>query len=341
MLGVNRRIDKNMSGLDNLKTRINWNGGGRQQERMNLDKVRSLKKALIYSYQAATAIMSDGREFRCLINPNKLSLDLDNKFVSMLYKDICLNEERIGTTSEGEVETGIKPGEVFTWKENGSHWLVYLQRLEETAYFRAEIRRCRHQIEINGKKYWVYLRGPVEQTILWAQTSNNYYNKLNYSGVMLVPNNEETKDYFHRFTKIKIDGRPWEVQMVDDLSTEGVLEVAIKETYTNTIEDDIERAVEESKDIVEVDDRPEIYIAGPDKVKPYDIKTYYIQNYKGRGSWSVANESRPNIVKAAAAADTLSVSVEIITGRRNSFELVYKSDDGVVSIVLPIEIESL
>ena len=64
-----------------MKTRLGYLGGNSQIDRMNKDKLRSLKKALLYSYQAATAILSDGREFRCLINPNKLSLDLDNKIL--------------------------------------------------------------------------------------------------------------------------------------------------------------------------------------------------------------------------------------------------------------------
>ena len=114
--------------LNDLKTRINFLGGNRQQDRMNLDKLKSLKKALIYSYQAATAVLSDGREFRCLINPNKLSMDLDNKILSIPFKDICLNAERIGTTAQGEVDTNLKEGDVIEWKENGSHWIVYLQR---------------------------------------------------------------------------------------------------------------------------------------------------------------------------------------------------------------------
>ena len=60
-----------MSGLDNLATRLQYYGGNKQINRMNEDKLRSLKKALLYSYQSATAILSDGREFRCLINPDQ------------------------------------------------------------------------------------------------------------------------------------------------------------------------------------------------------------------------------------------------------------------------------
>jgi len=62
------------------------------------DKRRSLRKALLYSYQSNTAILSDGREFRCLINPDKNKPDYDNKIISILFEDVCLNKRRIGKT---------------------------------------------------------------------------------------------------------------------------------------------------------------------------------------------------------------------------------------------------
>ena len=40
-----------------LKTRLNFLGGSRQQNRMNVGKVKALKEAMKYSYQAATAIL--------------------------------------------------------------------------------------------------------------------------------------------------------------------------------------------------------------------------------------------------------------------------------------------
>ena len=51
----------------------------------------------------------------------------------------------------------MKPGDVFTWKENNTDWLVYLRRYEETAYFRAEIRKCDYEIKVNDKKYKVLI----------------------------------------------------------------------------------------------------------------------------------------------------------------------------------------
>lgn len=317
--------------LENMKIRLQYHGGN-QQERMNKDKLKSLRKALLYSYQAATAKLSDGREFRCLINRNKLSLDLDDKIISIPFKDICLNADKIGTTEEGMVEIGIKEGDVFEWKENGSHWIVFLRRLEETAYFRADIRRCRYEITLdNGHKYWGYIRGPVEQQILWSQASGNYYNKLNYTLIMYLPQNEETLQYFHRFNKVTIGGRPWEVQAIDDLSTPGLIQVHLKETFKNTVEDDVEKAVKESINIDIIDEKEEVYIHGPSEIYPYDSKVYELRNYQGdAGAWFIENESRSKMV-ILKDIDNNKVSVDVITGRSGSFSLVYKTEGQTVA----------
>ena len=115
-----------MSGLENLNKRLNFRGGN-QEGRMQQRKLETLKKALIYSYQGATAKLSDGREFRCLINPNKISMEADDKMLSIPFKDICLNKDKPleTTTSDGKEEIGVQCGSVIEWKENGTHWIVY------------------------------------------------------------------------------------------------------------------------------------------------------------------------------------------------------------------------
>ena len=379
--------------INNMKTRLGYMGGNSQIARMNADKLKSLKKALLYSYQSATAILSDGREFRCLINPNKLSLDLDNKILSIPFVDYVLNggqgstadiensdnhsqegkweemedlvafltlsdegwdemvpENEVGNLPEpdndniipeGEQEIDIKEGDVITWKENGSKWLVYLRRLEETAYFRADIRRCRYQLTLgNGSKYWVYVRGPVEQSILWTQTSGNYFNKLNYSLIIYVQQNEETLKYFKRFKKVMINNQPWEVQATDSISTPGIIEISLKETYNNTIETDIEKAVEKAikKEEIKEQSRNEPYIKGLTEVYPYDVSTYEIKNYNG-GDWVISNESKSNIVKMKNITDNL-VDIHILTGKSGNFTLNYIKDNEIIAS-LDIEIKSL
>ena len=54
-----------MSGIDNLGTRLGYAGGARQESRFINDKLKTLKKALLYSYQAETITLppKEGEEF--------------------------------------------------------------------------------------------------------------------------------------------------------------------------------------------------------------------------------------------------------------------------------------
>jgi len=84
------------------------------------------------------------REFRALINPNKVTMELDDKVLSIPFEDIRLDADRIGTTTEGLEPIGVKVGDIIEWKhkDNSTFWLVYDQYLQETAYFRGQMRQC-------------------------------------------------------------------------------------------------------------------------------------------------------------------------------------------------------
>ena len=323
-----------MSGLENLRLRMNYHGGARQQSRMNEDKLVALKKALLYSYQAATAVLADGREFRCLINPDKLKKDYDDKIISIPFEDICLNKERVGKTTEGLEPINLKTGDIFEWKDNGSYWLVYLQRLEETAYFRAEIRRCRYEIDINGNKYKVYVRGPVEEVIDWKNKQGVTWNELNYTLIMTLTNNEETDAYFHRFTKIKFKGKNWEVQAIDNISTEGIIDVYLKEYYSNTIQEEVDKENKENMPEVIEPEEGTPQIKGENQVYPYDSKEFVVENATG-GTWLV-HSNKVNIV---AQTDS-TVKVNVVTGKSGKFNLIYRVA-GADDIIFPVTILSL
>ena len=322
-----------MSGLETLSMRLQFNGGKAQIDRMNEHKLKSLKKALLYSYQSATAILNDGREFRCLINPDKIKNIYDNKYISIPFKDICLNET-VGEkkTSEGIQEIGMKPGDVFTWKENGSDWIVYLQRLEETAYFRAEIRRCRYTIIVDDQEYKVYAARPNVNEIDWKHQKGKLWNELDYTLEMYVTKDEKTEAFFHRFHTVKVNGKPWEIQAIDNMSSEGIIIVYLKEWYQNSI---AEAKAEEDAAITPQDviDELEPGIDGPAAVFPYDKKTYTIRN-ASNGQW-VIGSSKAKIIEQ----DETMAKVEIITGRSGEFELIYKRV-GEEDIKLNITIKS-
>lgn len=320
-----------MSGLEDLKTRLDYVGGKNQQTRMIEDKLKSLKKALLYSYQAATAILADGRQFRCLINPDKLKNDYDNKIISIPFEDICLNKDRVGKTSEGIEEIGLKAGDVFTWAETESDWIVYLQRLEETAYFRAEIRRCQYEVQINENNYKVYACGPSESRVDWRKIKETLHNEINYTLEMYITKNEETEEYLHRFSKIKLNGKPWDVEAVDNMSVEGIIIVALREDYSNTIEEAVEKEKEENKPepIIE-----EIYIDGETLVYPYEEITYSIVGAQG-GIWSVNN---PKVKITNQNEDTVNLYID--SGRSGNFVLIYSREDAD-DIELSVTIDSL
>lgn len=353
--------------IETMGIRLAFDGGNRQQGRMIQDKLKSLKKALIYSYQAGTAILKDGREFRCLMNPNKLKNDYEDKIISIPFKDICVGQiveekdennnivrhevfpERVGKTSMGEEDTGIAIGDVFEWKENKSYWLIYLQHEEEYAYFRGECRRCYHEIDVDGKKYRVYVKGPDQNSIEWHTKKGVSWNDLNYQAELYITRTEEVENYLQRFTKVKIEDKPYEIQVVDRLSNPGILTIRLKETYQNTIEEKAEKEAEDSqylyvlkiksydeitqtaitpansvdndslvliKTDIKVED--DSTIKGPDIVYPYDRVQYTIDEDL-IGTWSVDAPKKVRILNQ----NNSSVTLEIITGRKGEFNLMF------------------
>lgn len=301
--------------LNNLKKRVQYRGGSRQIDRMIEDKERGLSKALLYSYQSATAVLKDGREFRCLINPNKISMDLDDKMLSIPFNDTCL-------TSQKKEDIGIKCGDVITWKENNTHWIVYSQYLQERAYFRGLMRQCENDaLEIGGKLFYYYLKGPDEKGIDWQKTKHFIFNDLNYTVEIYISNTTETNEFFHRFKKLKIKGKNWEVQAVDNLSTDGILTVYLKEDYSN------EWAPEETEEIIPPIEDTETLgpkIQGPIEVYPYDIIEYKILN-SAPGAWLLSN-NRAKILEQNESF----VKIEITTGKSGSVSLIYKTDNGEI-----------
>lgn len=322
---------RTMRELNNLNKRLKY-AGGNQEGRFIQDKLKSLKKALLYSYQAATAVLEDGREFRCLINPDKTKNDYDQKILSIPFEDICLNAPQEGTTTQGIVPIGLKGGDVITWKENDTKWLIYLRFLEEDAYFRADIRRCKEVLEIDGTEYPIYIRGPVETTIKWLQKKGISWNALNYSLEIYITKNEQTLDFFHRFTEVKIGGKQWEVKAIDTYGGDGIIQVLLGETFTNTIKDEL---YEEKKPTDQSDiDIP--FIKGLDVVRPYDTVTYSIQNLDvANGIWKIDN-SKIKIVEQSSEQ----IIVDIMTGKSGSFNIFYEQE-GIDTLQLSVTIDSL
>ncbi|AXF52480.1 MAG: Ig domain protein [Caudoviricetes sp.] len=328
-----------MSGLDNLRTRLEYNGGTAAQDRMIQAKLNTLKKALLYSYQAQTITLSDGRKFRCLINPDKTKPDYDCKIISIPYKDICLgrdNKKKYPTekTSKGEEEIGLKAGDVFRWDDTNTYWIVYLEKLEEKAYFRGEIYKCEEFIEINNKKYHVYIRGPVETTTQWNQKKGVNWNDLNYSLIIYITKDENTLDYFHRFKEVTIGDKNWKVKTVDTYSADGIIEVCLGEWYTNSIEKYSVKHQSKQDDIKDIVNKDGVYISGKDVVDPFSTEEYKIHNLFN-GNWEIDNKKKAKIIEKTGNT----VIVQIISGKSGNFNLIYNKEGE--QVIFPVKIKSI
>lgn len=237
-----------VDGSLNMVKRLMSAGGFAQQQRMIKDKRHSLDQATKYSYQAAWVRKCAATEVetkeeknilppvRALINPNKLKQDYDDKIISIGF------------------EHKFNCGDVFEWCNTGTYWLIYLQDLEELAYFRGDIRRCTYEIPfmVDDQLYTTYaaIRGPVETKIDYIQKHQISIDNPNYSLNLLVPKNEKTLAFFKRYQKFYIwtsDGQMdetcWRVEAVNSISMIGVIEVNAVEYYANEFNDDKESGI--------------------------------------------------------------------------------------------------
>lgn len=296
-----------LDGLNDQISRLHYDGGFAQQDRMILDKKRSLMKALQYSYQACTIkkiactddkdntiypnvnVLDDIEICRALINPDKNKMSYDDKIVSVPY------------------ENNYHPGDVFEWVGTNTYWMIYLQELEERAYFRGEIRKCSHQIawqDENGEhSTYAAIRGPVETKINYVQKHTISIDTPNYSLDIYVPRNEETLLYFRRYAKFYLQSREaggptvcWRVEAVDWISTPGILKVTAVEYYINETEDDVEKGIVGGLKVDPVDPNPDLtneIILGDTFIKPKQVYEYYFKGFNSGNAWNLDEKKYP------------------------------------------------
>lgn len=318
--------NSNIEDLNRLGTRLTYEGGFPQQNRMIKDKKNSMLKALKYSYQGAWVrkhhsleeeVMDGERGLpptRALINSNKLKYDYDEKIISVPF------------------EEDFAVGDVFEWVNTNSYWLIYLQDLTELAYFRGEIRRCSYEIkwEDEGKKYSTYaaIRGPVETKIVSEIVHRTVQDVPNNSLSILLPKNKDTLKMFQRYSKFYLSNADeyakkicWRVEVIDSITSPGIIKVTAVEYYANKDEDDIEEGIVGAK--IEPlanpnDKKVEDKIVGDTFIKP---KWEYEYTYTGKlkPQWKV--DSKYPVELIVDKNNNKRVTVKWTVGYSGQFEL--------------------
>ena len=316
-----------------MRKRLLWQGGLKQEERMIQDKYRSFLKSLDASYQACDVSLvqkydscvqvEESPQYRALINPNKLKQDYDDKILS------------IGNDSNFSV------GDIIQWKGTNTNWIIYLEHLTEDAYFRGDIRLCKHKIRFagtDGELYetWAAIRGPVETQIESIQKNQIRVNSPNWSLNILLPKNDETIKIFDRYSEFLLEGKCWRVEAVDSISMKNILEINAEEYYINKDTDDIDNLVKDGLIIEPIDPTPESGIEGLTFIKP-QIEEVYKAPSAG-GIWSVEGKV-PVCLKINK--DSSSVSVLWTKMTSGQFNLIWKSADNSIVLTKTIVVESL
>lgn len=283
-----------MINLEMMRKRFEWQGGIHQEDRMIRDKQRTLHRALLYSYQAASIEMVQKNsevleldpsgvdvdmrifgEVRALINPDKVKQDYDDKIVSIDY------------------EHGYEPGDVFEWKKTGTQWIIYTQEITEDAYFRGEIRRCRYKIRFkdqdgNWCATYAAIRGPVETQINSIQKNQERIDVPNLSLNILMPRNEKTLHAFDRYSEFIFAGKCWRVEAPDSISMKNIIEVNAEENYWNDTTDDLEKDMKDGLVFEPADPTPDSKIIGETFIKPKIAATFSVDI--ADGEWKILED---------------------------------------------------
>lgn len=291
--------------LKTLSARIDYLGGD-QLSRINKQKLQSFRAALKNDYNSRLIKTDKHASVPCIIKNNAYGLkaDYDKKYISV------------------EFSAGLEAGDVFQCLDDNSRWMIYLPILTETAYLRSEIIRCDHSLNINGKEYFVYFQGPVETDIRWFIKNGINANELNKSGTVYIKKDDNTLSFFHRFTKIKINGHMWEVQVTDPISVPGILELELQEYYDNK-EADLPQ--------VKPSDKNQL-IKGEKIVKQNTSVGYMVDDsiYNPSTSWTIAGNDRVKIEEVLNNGQICKVKIH--EGAVGKFTLMYGTNSMEITI---------
>lgn len=299
-----------MENLELMKMRARALNNDRQIERMVRDKLKSLHRSLLYSYQSAW-IQKVGSEEknRALINPDKIKFDYDEKIVSI------------------DPKWEYKPGDVFEWKNTGTYWLILKQELTEIAYFRGNCRRCQ-AVEVLNKEtgetetYWMAIRGPVETKINTIQKSGIVADVPNLTINAYVTKNDKTVKYFDRYQRFAFTGRYWKVTASDSISTPGILEFTAEEDYDCKHDDLIVEIVDPNPPVEEFVNN----IIGETFIYPLSSMIYSTTYPINGAKWSVklTNENKDiDDVLEYEILDDGNIKITWTTMVSGSFEIHY------------------
>ena len=204
--------------LDLYRKRQVAYGGSSSIDKLDYRNKQLFNRALQESFNAEEVVLNN-EDWRALILEDKLTLELDQKWIGM------------------PLESNLKPGDVIHVKRNDVRWIMVQTDLSERSFCRCVGKRCVTEItwrdeDDNVHSSWAALRGPTETSIKTEARKHILFDQGNEKVALWLPDTQETKS-LRRYKHIMVKGETWEIASVDYLTTPGILELNLVEAQDN------------------------------------------------------------------------------------------------------------
>ena len=204
--------------LDLYRKRQVAYGGSSSIDKLDYRNKQLFNRALQESFNAEEVVLNN-KDWRALILEDKLTLELDQKWIGM------------------PLESNLKPGDVIYVKRNDTRWIMVQTDLSERSFCRCVGKRCVTEItwrdeDDNVHSSWAALRGPTETSIKTEARKHILFDQGNEKVALWLPDTPETKS-LRRYKHIMVKGETWEIASVDYLTTPGILELNLVEAQDN------------------------------------------------------------------------------------------------------------
>ena len=204
--------------LDLYRKRQVAYGGSSSIDKLDYRNKQLFNRALQESFNAEEVVLNN-KDWRALILEDKLTLELDQKWIGM------------------SLESNLKPGDVIYVKRNDTRWIMVQTDLSERSFCRCVGKRCVTEItwrdeDDNVHSSWAALRGPTETSIKTEARKHILFDQGNEKVALWLPDTPETKS-LRRYKHIMVKGETWEIASVDYLTTPGILELNLVEAQDN------------------------------------------------------------------------------------------------------------
>ena len=204
--------------LDLYRKRQVAYGGSSSIDKLDYRNKQLFNRALQESFNAEEVVLNN-KDWRALILEDKLTLELDQKWIGM------------------PLESNLKPGDVIHVKRNDIRWIMVQTDLSERSFCRCVGKRCVAEItwrdeDDNVHSSWAALRGPTETSIKTEARKHILFDQGNEKVALWLPDTPETKS-LRRYKHIMVKGETWEIASVDYLTTPGILELNLVEAQDN------------------------------------------------------------------------------------------------------------